>query len=546
MSILNPSNPAPGVYGQIRDLSQRPANVETSIAAFVGMSPRGTVGKRVRVGDFADYKAMFGFGNQRFGNMGYCAKIFLEVSSNCYITRLVNGALTAGAYLTVDDVNAQNPQIALSVFTGDDNEPKGKDDPLATEAFTPTTPGGANILGYFCAANPGAWNNSLTIEIRPSNPAGVAIRGRGHNPLWFVVDVFENKKSADTPPTESFVVARHYEVDGENNQMFIEDVINKQSNLIRYRNNEFAKEIQMVSTANVLLKGGTNGHPITNDQIAEAWDLYSDPEEVAVDILVNCGYTHHTIQHTMDRIARQRGDSIAVLDVPATEEEVADAVNYKRNILNMNSYFSAMYGSRVEVYDEENDKKVMIPVSAFVAAAYAKADRDRALWFAPAGIELGSLRILGTSQHYDEADREALFPAQINPVRKLPEGLGYVIWGQRTTQSTATSMQYVNVVRLSQFILRTAKASAMSGVFEPNDDLLRQKIKRLIENILDPIVQGRGIYEYEVVCDERNNTHATIANGDLVVDVVADPVIAAERIHMNFSINPTGSRATLA
>lgn len=545
MSIINPSNPAPGVYGRIRDLSQRPANVQTSVAAFVGMAPRGPVGERVLVNDFADYRAIFGFGSPRFGFMSYTARTFLEVSNQCYITRLVNGALTAGAYLTVDDVNAQNPQLAISVFTDGNNVPQGRDDPMANEAFTPTTPGGSNIMGFFAAANPGAWNNQLTIEVRPSNPPGVAIRGRGHNPLWFYVDVFENKTSADTPPSESFLVTRHDEVDGDGNQLFIEEVINNQSNLIRFKNNEFAQEVEMVSTASVLLKGGTNGAPVTDDQIARAWSLYEDPEEITIDILVNSGYTNHNVQHEMERIARERGDSIAILDLPATQEEVADAINYKRNILNMNSYHAAMYGPRVRVYDDINDKEIDVPVSGFVAAAFARADIERALWFAPAGIELGSLRILGTTQHYDQGARDALFPAQVNPIRKMPEGLGYVIWGQRTTQSTATSLQFVNVVRLAQYILRRAKATVLTGVFQPNDDLLRDRLRGLVEEILRPIVRGRGIYEFEVVCDRRNNTDATIANGDVIMDIVFDPVIAAERIHMNFSINPTGSRATI-
>lgn len=544
MSIINPSNPAPGVYGKIVDKSQRPQNVQTSVAAFVGMAPRGPVGKRVLINDFADYRATFGFGGPRFGYMSYCARTFLEVSNQSYITRLVNGALTAGAYLTVDDMNAQNPQLAISVFT-DNNVATGKDDPMANEAFTPTTPGGGNILGFFAAANPGAWNNSLTIEVRPSNPAGVAIRGRGHTPLWFYVDVFENKVSADTPPSESFLVTRHYETDEFGAQLFIEEVINNQSNLIRFKNNEYANEIEIVTTASVLLAGGTDGNDVTNDQIAKAWSLYEDPEEITIDILVNSGYTHHTVQHEMERIARERNDSIAILDLPANQEDVADAINYKRNILNMSSYVAAMYGPRVTVYDDINDKRIDIPVSGFVAAAFAKADIERALWFAPAGIELGSLRILGTTKHYDQGARDALHPAQVNPIRKLPEGLGYVIWGQQTTQGIASSLQYVNVVRLSQYILRRAKASVLTGVFNPNDDLLRDRLRGLVEDILRPIVRGRGIYEFEVVCDRRNNTDATIANGDVIMDIVFDPVIAAERIHMNFSINPTGSRATI-
>ena len=211
----------------------------------------------------------------------------------------------------------------------------------------------------------------------------------------------------------------------------------------------------------------------------------------------------------------------------------------------MSSRASAIYGSDVLVYDSVNDLELYVPPSGYVAASFAKADNNRALWFAPAGIELGTLEILGTRVHYDQGARDALDMAQINPIRKMPRGGGYVIWGQQTTQKDATAFQYVNVVRLVNYVLKTAQRSALRGVFRPNDQLLRDRIRGIADSILEPIRLGRGVYDYQNICDERNNTNDTIANGDLVLDMVMDPVIAAKRIHVTFNVNPTGSRATL-
>jgi phage tail sheath protein FI len=546
MSTINPSNPAPGVYGYVKDLSERPANVATSVAAFVGATPKGPVGERTLITDFANYKATFGFGGTEYGYMAYSVEPFLNQSSRCYVTRVVNGALTAGSYFTTDDTNAQDPQLALSVWKNPTtNNPEGANDPLNSLGFTPTTPGVGNILGYFCAANPGDWNNGIVIEIRPSNPPGVALRGNGHDPLKFYVDVYLSKAGAQVQPDESFLVTRHQETDEEGTQLFIEDVINKKSNIIRVRNNEFCPEIPIVNTASCILDGGDDGLPPTENQIIDAWDLYSDPEEIEVDILVNGGYTHYTIHHALNSIAEGRGDAIAILDMPSDMQEVADAVNYKRNILNLSSYYSALYSADIKVYDYENDLEVYVPPSGYVAAAFAKADSTRALWFAPAGIDLGTLDVLGVRVQYDQGARDSLDMAQINPIRKMRDG-SYVIWGQQTTQTTATSFQYVNVVRLVNYVLKRAKASTLSSVFNPNDSVLRDRVKATADSILEPIRRGRGVYEYQNVCDDRNNTNDTIANGDLVLDMVFDPVIAAKRIHVVFNINPTGSRATEA
>tara|TARA_B100000214_G_scaffold357534_2_gene317227 strand:+ start:29978 stop:31624 length:1647 start_codon:yes stop_codon:yes gene_type:complete len=546
MSTINPSNPAYGVYSYIKDLSERPDNAPSSIAAFVGAAPSGPVGQRTLVTDFAKYKAKFGFGDPSYGYMAYSVEPFLNQSSMCYVTRVVNGALTAGAMLSVDDVNAQNPQLALTVFKDSaTGNAQGKDDPLNTYGFTPTTPGVTSLPCYFCAIDPGQWNNGITIVVRPSNPIGVALRGNGHNPLYFYVDVYRTKPTGNVAPDESFLVTRHYESDEAGNQLHIEEVINKKSNLVRCRNNTLCPEFDIVNTASVQLDGGTDGLPVTNDQIIEAWqENYSDPEEIDIDIMVNGGYTHHTVQHAMNEIALARNDCIAILDMPSDMQEVADAINYKKNILNMSSHACAIYSSDVLVYDSANDLEIYVPPSGYVAAAFAKADNDRALWFAPAGIELGSLSVLGMRVHYDQGARNALDQAQINPIRKMPRGQGNVIWGQSTTQTQATSFQYVNVVRLVKHVLKTMVRSSKIGVFRPNDQLLRDRMKAIADSTLEPIRRGQGVYEFTNICDSRNNTNDTIANGDVILDMYMDPVIAAKRIHVVFNVNPTGSTAT--
>lgn len=48
---------------------------------------------------------------------------------------------------------------------------------------------------------------------------------------------------------------------------------------------------------------------------------------------------------------------------------------------------------------------------------------------------------------------------------------------------------------------------------EINTDALRQKLKKEISKILSPP-------EYEIICDERNNTVEIIDNNQLIVDVV--------------------------
>lgn len=544
--MLNPSNPSAGVYGKIIDLSERIPNVSSSVAAFVGEAEMGEVGVPVLVTDTGDRQAKFGTLNpQRYGFAGYSLNQFLKVANRAYFLRVVNGAKTALSYLTVDDTAAQNPVIRLVNNTVQGtNTPQGVDDPLNTVGFLPTQPGVANIMGYFCAANPGKWNNNITISVSPSNPQGVALRGNGHNPRHFVVSVWYGALIAGVGAAERFVVSRNYEVDENGSQMYIEDVINSRSRYIRYKNNELCPVFDIVTGASETMNGGLDGDRVTDAQIIQAWDKFNDPERVEVSLLVNSGYTNHNIHHKMLQVAEQRGDAYAILDMPSDKQQVADAITYRRQTLNANTFYGGIYAPDVLIYDEFTDRKIYVPISGYIAAVMAYTDSTKFLWFAPAGINVGILNVLGLRQSYDQGARDALSEAQVNHVRKLPRGLGFCVWSQYTLYNRASSFQDCNVVRLSLHILKASKRFTINKLFDPQDRFLRAQVKTAADDFMTPIQNNRGVYEFSNICDERNNTPDIIANNDLVLDMIYDPVIATKRIHVRFNLNPKGSRMT--
>ena len=107
---MNLVHPSAGVYTSETDLSQRIRAVSSSIGAIVGAAQKGPVGQRIEVFDDVDYKAIFGLPDaKKYGFMSYSAVQFLQSSTRLFVTRLVNGALTAGGYVTVDDPNAPQP-----------------------------------------------------------------------------------------------------------------------------------------------------------------------------------------------------------------------------------------------------------------------------------------------------------------------------------------------------------------------------------------------------------------------------------------------------
>jgi len=71
--------------------------------------------------------------------------------------------------------------------------------------------------------------------------------------------------------------------------------------------------------------------------------------------------------------------------------------------------------------------------------------------------------------------------------------------------------------------------------------LTRSQISGVVQTLLVDLVAKRGIYDYLVVCDNSNNTPATIDANELWVDVAIEPVKAVEFIYIPVRILATGT-----
>jgi hypothetical protein len=536
-------NTSAGTYSAEQDLSIRATAAATSIGVIVGEAPMGPVGVPTLVTDRADVREKFGIKNaKKYGFGLYSAEIFLAQSKRLFYTRVVDPATarTAGAYLSVDDMNAEYPVIKLVNFDDGTNQPLGVlGDPLKTLGFVNGTIGVENAMLYFCAANPGKWNNRLSIQVRPSNTAGTEV-GEHSDPFQFVVDVFIDYTGTGNTPVESFLCSRKNEIDGNNQQLFVEDVINLRSAYIRVKNNSLCKPVRVGKAAFEQLDGGADGDRPKQVDLINAWDLYEDKEQILVNLLINSGYTTTAYQKKMDSIAKMRGDCVALLDLPDDMAQVSRAVNYRRNTLNLNSSYSAIYAPFVEVLDTDSNKNIFIPPSAFVGAACAYTDTNRAVWFAPAGLNRGQVNVRSLRQRYNQGARDALDAAQVNIIRNIP-GRGFVIMGQSTMQTFDSGFSNLNVRRLVNFIKTSIEAATVPSVFNPNDGFERLKLKNICDDFMRPIKSGRGVYEWVTICDERNNKPASIANNDIKLDLIIDPEIPAKRAHLGANVQPTGA-----
>tara|TARA_R100000315_G_scaffold54499_1_gene28394 strand:- start:1101 stop:3551 length:2451 start_codon:yes stop_codon:yes gene_type:complete len=206
----------------------------------------------------------------------------------------------------------------------------------------------------------------------------------------------------------------------------------------------------------------------------------------------------------------------------------------KHQFESQNTSYAAVYGNWAQIYDAGLGELVWVPFSGFAAATMAKSDAATFPWFAPAGFNRGLLTTAtDIAVNPNQKQRDELYKSNINPVAFFPSQ-GNVIFGQKTLSRKPSAFDRINVRRLFLALERPTKKAAQFFVFEPNTEFTRTRLINVLTPLFERAKQNQGVYDYLIVCDERNNTPQVIDENKLRVDIYLKPVRTAEFILITF------------
>lgn len=197
--------------------------------------------------------------------------------------------------------------------------------------------------------------------------------------------------------------------------------------------------------------------------------------------------------------------------------------------------YATVYADWFLINDIVSGLKVYIPASGSLAGMMAKDDATYAPWFAPAGFTRGKLvgEVLDIAVSPNQGSRDQLYKYGINPITKFPND-GITVFGQKTKLSSPSAFDRINVRRLFLYLEKIVRATMKYFVFEPNTFFTRNQVIAVLKPIFEKVKNQQGMYDYLIVCDERNNTPDVIDRNELIVDIYIKPVRAAEFILVNF------------
>jgi phage tail sheath protein FI len=531
----------PGVYiEEIPSGVRTIAGVATSITAFVGRAPRGPVNDPTDVFSFGAFERVFGGLNVNYP-LAYAVRDFF---------------LNAGGGSHAIVVRLHRPPAGT------------QGDGSATFAANGLT---------LKAANPGNWGNQLSIRVDRLGISDEVVERYG---LAGIVPTgqFFNLTVVENPPNgqrESFRNVSLHPLAGSRR---VDRVLERESSLVRFdgtiadganlappdntaadadptnRDNykppkrgenvqKFANGVSsdpLVDTDYLGLDANNNPQPKAGIRALEKADLFNIlciPPDRRDGDTTSTVYAEASLYCVLRR-------AMLIVDPPggwgANKETAADAARDGLPDLNINgtpARNAALYFPRVIEADplREGQPDTFAPCG-LIAGIYARTDRERGVWKAPAGLDAGINGIIGLQVNLTDDENGMLNPLGINCLRFFQVG-GRVVWGSRTMRGAdqlADEYKYVPVRRLALYIEESLYRGTQWVVFEPNDEPLWAQIRLNVGAFMQGLFrqgafQGRTPREaYLVKCDKETTTQYDIDRGIVNIVVGFAPLKPAE------------------
>ena len=285
----------------------------------------------------------------------------------------------------------------------------------------------------------------------------------------------------------------------------------------------------------------TDTQGLSGSDYTDALGLLANKDEYVYNVISLPGLfqaTHASTLTTLITNTQNRGDAISVLDPVVYGSTVANAV---AEAADRNTSYAAMYWPWCQVADPDLGTNVWVPASTLIPAVYAFNDKVAAPWFAPAGLNRGSLStVVRAERKLPRTDRDTLYQGKVNPIATFPNS-GVVVFGQKTLQTRATALDRVNVRRLLIALKSYISQIANNLVFEQNSIATRNSFLSQVNPYLESVQQRQGVYAFKVVMDDSNNTPDVIDRNQLVGQIFIQPTRTAEFVVLDFNILPTGA-----
>jgi len=411
---------------------------------------------------------------------------------------------------------------------------------VAATGVVPRSSGAGTVL-TLTAKNKGTDGNNYRVQISGGSVAST-----------FTVAIYkEGIIGTSTSVTDDVLVEQYENLDfaTPSSNSYASTVINSVSQLFTAVVND---NVNTPSTAVVPFTGGSNGNAVvTTDYessttgVPAALDLIDRPlvvwlpgiyelfsESAATTLAANL--SAYIVLSKKDFFVGEVKSGITVAQALTTADSLGGAGTY-----------GAVYYPSLLIADPlgvaSGATRKVGPAGA-VAGLYLRTDATVGPFKAPAGLTASLAGVVATDKSFTTTELDSLNGASfpVNPIRQVP-GAGISVMGARTLKQDGTANKYVNMRRSLIYIRKSLQNLTEFALFENNNEQLWGRINTTLNTFLNEYRNQGGLRgntpadAYFIKCDAENNTAASIASGEVRIEVGVALQYPAEFVVINLS-----------
>lgn len=311
-----------------------------------------------------------------------------------------------------------------------------------------------------------------------------------------------------------------------------------------------------INVGSDITAGNTQGLNCTNINSAgsiaykQCIGALGNADEFDINLIALPGITHqhhpYVTNLTVD-MCETRADVFYIMDLhttPATEGSVGQIDEVVGYADAYDTSYAAAYYPWVKILDTNTNTIVTVPPSVVLPAVYATNDKIAAEWYAPAGLNRGGIQTaVQVCDRTTHSERDVLYEGRVNPIAVFP-GTGIAAWGQKTLQVKRSALDRINVRRMLINIKKYATKIAKNIVFEPNVAVTRNSFLARFNPYLESVQQRYGLYAFQVVMDDTNNTPDVVDANQFYCQLALQPTRTGEFFLIDMNVYPTNVTLT--
>lgn len=172
----------------------------------------------------------------------------------------------------------------------------------------------------------------------------------------------------------------------------------------------------------------------------------------------------------------------------------------------------------------EGGKTKSVPPAAYVSNAYVRKFKNGTPFLITAGKRaiITDPEVVGLEYELSNDDRDYLEPIGHNLIVKR-RGFGITVFSNNTAyQRVKSALNNAHVRDNLSTIERDIENILVNFLFDFNDEITRLRVRTIVENYLDAVVNARGLAGYTVQFNSDNNPNEVVEANTAIIDISVD------------------------